>query len=160
MAKDSNKEAKEEGEISDDDLDENATKTLSIMPTPLSIESQPLIATAPTQFIGRSNRPKPKIGSAKFLRGSKGSNEPRNSYGKRLPSPTRVLPSLMQLNVHPSKDLVQNLPKDSRLNQSQPASNHMTNPERHGTERMKNTPAKNTSNENIPTQSPGALCIL
>ena len=164
MAKVHNEEAKEEGEISDeDDINERSVKSQDDSSRPVSTmlnyDSQKFSA-APTQFIGRSNRPKQKTGSAKFLKGSKNLNEARNKHGNRLPSPKHVLPSLMQLKVHPSKELLQGLPKENHLFKPQSAVNHVPKPESHGgSERIK-LPTKSSFNTELPKKSPGARCIL
>lgn len=163
MAKGSSKEAKEEGEISDDETDEKPERSVlnSVPhPQPHGHELQPLNLAPPTQFVGRSNRPKAKVGSAKFLRGSHAQQEHGPSYGKRLPSPKRVLPALQP----PLRGILKNQPK-----QNNSLSNHVTKSDRQdvirsdrpiGIERMLNVPNKDTVNCGLPKQSPGSKCIL
>ena len=159
MAKGSSKEAKEEGEISDDETEEKPGRSvLNSMPHPQAHghELQPLNLAPPTQFVGRSNRPKAKVGSAKFLRGSHAPQPHGPSFGKRFPSPKRVLPappSLRGILRDPSK-------------QNNSVSNHGIKSDRQGAnrpvgiERMLNVPNKDTVNSGLPKQSPGSKCIL
>ena len=167
MAKGSSKEAKEEGEISDDEADENPLRVLKSVPILPGNELQALALGSlgpPTQFIGRSNRPKAKVGSAKFLRGSSVPEESRPKYGKRLPSPKRVLPTLMEVKLKPSRGMMQNPSK-----QNNSVSNHIVKPDRQGVnrserpggiERLLNVPNKDTVNVGLPKKSPGSKCIL
>ena len=160
MAKGSNKEAKEEGEISDDESEEKRVPVLNPVPHPQAhgLEFQALNSVPPSHFVGRSNRPKPKVGHAKFLRGPylpQPGQVP--SYGKRLPSPKRALSALQPLRgilKNPSRqsNSVSNNEMLDRqgINSGRPS----------GIERMLNVPNKDTINSGIPKQSPGAKCIL
>ena len=157
MAKVNNEESKEEGEISDED-DSNENSTSKVDENSHLLSDTQTFSAAPTQFIGRSNRQRQKTGSAKFLRGSKTATEPRNNYRNRLPSPKRVLPSLMQVRVNPSRDLLQKMPERSHLLKPQLAVNRKPKPESR-TERESVRLQPKTS-EHLPKQSPGARCIL
>ena len=159
MAKGSSKEAKEEGEISDDESEEKLVPVLNPVPHPQAQAHglQALNSAPPSQFVGRSNRPKPKVGHAKFLRGPYLPQGQVPSFGKRLPSPKRALSALQPLRgilKNPSRqsNSVSNNEMLDRLgiNSDRPS----------GIERMLNVPNKDTLNSGIPKQSPGAKCIL
>ena len=162
MAKVNNEESKEEGEISDEE-DSNENSTSKVDENSHSLSDTQTFSAAPTQFIGRSNRQRQKTGSAKFLRGSKTATEPRNNYNyrNRLPSPKRVLPSLMQVKVNPSRDMLQKIikmPERGHLLKPQLAVNRKQKPESRTERESVRLPLK--TSEHLPKQSPGARCIL
>ena len=170
MAKGNCGEAKEEGEISDDEADEGPARAplnslFSLSHNPTS-ESQPLTVTAPTQFMGRSNRSKPKVGSAKFIRGPRITNV-NTIYRNSLPSSKRMLPSLMQVHVQPSKGFLRSLPKSNSMPTSH--SSHTGSSDKQagvhtdrqgGFDRMMKGPVRDSMLENMPKKSPGTICIL
>ena len=104
---------KEEGEISDEEVQayrsnngRKPARNESRLPSPHFTKG------AYSPYLGSKARARPAVGNTRFVRNNELGKE-ANSGARQLPDPNKILPSLMELRIKPSRHLSGNFPKPS-----------------------------------------------